>query len=49
VPVLTVVGLLELDGWNVSVLLLEPGVVKPVDVVQGGDLDLLDGYQGLLG
>jgi hypothetical protein len=49
VPVLTVVGLLKLDWCDVSVLFVEPGVVEPVDVVQGGDLDFLDGLAGLVG
>ena len=37
----TVVGLFQFDRWDVSVLFVESGVVEPVEVVQGGDLDLL--------
>ncbi len=38
---LTVVLLLKLDRWDVAVLFVESGVVEPVEVVQGRDLDLL--------
>ena len=45
----SVVDLFKLDWWDVSVLFVEPGVVEPVDVVQGRDLDLLDGLPELVG
>jgi hypothetical protein len=38
--VTTVVGLLEFDGRKVAVVLKQPVVVEPVDVVQGRGLDL---------
>jgi len=41
---LTVVRLLEFDWRDVAVLLVEPLVVEPVDVAQGGDLDLINGF-----
>jgi len=41
--VVTVVGLLELGWWDVAAGLEQAPVVEPVEVFQGGDLDLLDG------
>jgi len=41
--VLTVTGLLEFDGRDVAARLEQAAVVDPVDVLQGGDVDLLDG------
>src|ERR1022692_2212612 len=41
--VLTVVGGLEFGGRDVTAGFVEPPVVEPVDVFQGGDLDLLRG------
>jgi hypothetical protein len=38
--VVTVVLLLKLDRWDVAVLFVESRVVEPIEVVQGGDLDL---------
>jgi hypothetical protein len=46
---LTVVGLLQLDEWDVAVVFVEPAVVEPVDVVQGGDLDSSTVFQGRCG
>ena len=43
---LTVVGLLQLDGWDVSVDLEQPVAVEPVDPVQPGRFDVLDGPSG---
>jgi hypothetical protein len=40
---LTVVGCLELDRCEITAGLEETPVVEPVDVFEGGDLDLLDG------
>lgn len=39
----TVVGLLEFDGWDVAAVLVQAAVVIPVDPFQHGDLDLLGG------
>ena len=44
--VLTVVGGFEFGGWNVAAGLIEPPVVVPVDVVQGGEFDLFGGAPG---
>jgi len=41
--VLTVVDLFDFDGWKITVDFEQPVMVEPVDVVQGGGLDLLDG------
>ena len=43
---MTVVGGLEFGWRNVATGLVEPPVVEPVDVVQGGDLDLPGGPPG---
>ena len=40
---LTVVGGFEFGGWDVAAGLEKASVVEPVDVLEGGDLDLLDG------
>ena len=40
---MTVVGFLEFDRWDVAAGLKQAAVVEPVDVLEGGDLDLLDG------
>jgi hypothetical protein len=34
---------LQLGGWEVCGGAVQPSVVEPVDVLEGGDLDLLDG------
>jgi hypothetical protein len=47
--VLTVVGGLEFGGRDVSAGFLEAVVVEPVDVLEGGDLDLLGGVPGAAG
>ena len=46
---LSVVGGLEFDGWDVAAVLVEAAVVEPVDPFGGGELDLLDGPPGLAG
>ena len=40
---MTVVGVLEFDGWDVAGGAVQAAVVEPVDVLEGGDLDLFDG------
>jgi hypothetical protein len=40
---LTVVGGVEFGGWDVATGFEQPAVVEPVDVLEGGDLDLVDG------
>jgi len=47
--VLTVVGGFEFGRWNVAAGLEEPAVVEPVDVAEGGQLDLLSGAPGAAG
>ena len=37
-----VMGLLQLDGWNVAAVLEQAGGVEPVDPFRGGVLDLVD-------
>ena len=46
----TVVGVLELDGWNVAAGAVQPAVVEPVDVLHGGELDVVEaiGLAGML-
>jgi hypothetical protein len=44
-----VVSLFQLDGWDVSAVFEQPPMVEPVDVLQDGDLDLLDGLPWTLG
>jgi hypothetical protein len=39
---LTVVGRLELGGWHVVEFAVEAPVVEPLDVGEGGELDVLD-------
>ncbi len=39
---LSVVGGLELGGWDVADLAMEPPEVEPVDVFEGRELDLVD-------
>jgi len=46
---LTVVRVLEFDGWDVAAGLEQAAVVEPVDVLQSGDLDLLDRPPGPAG
>ena len=43
---MTVVGGFELGGRDVAAGLIEPPVVEPVDVFQGGQLDLFGVRQG---
>src|SRR3954464_16026648 len=40
---LSVVGHLEFDGWDVAAVLERAAVVEPVDVLGGGVLDVVDG------
>ena len=40
---LTVVGSLEFGRWDVAAGFEKTPVVEPVDVLEGGDFDLLDG------
>jgi hypothetical protein len=37
------VGCLEFGWWDVATGFEQASVVEPVDVLEGGDLDLLDG------
>ena len=46
VGVLTVVGGLEFGRRDVAAVFVEAAVVEPVDVFEGGDLDLLAVRQG---
>jgi len=45
----TVVGGFEFGGRDVFAGLVEAPVVEPVDVFEGGDLDLLGGVPGAAG
>jgi hypothetical protein len=47
--VLSVVGRLQFDRWDVAAVLVEAVVVEPVDPFGGGQLHLLDGAPGLSG
>ena len=40
---MTVVGGLELCGWDVAAVFVEASVVEPVDPFQGGDFDVVGG------
>ncbi len=42
----TVVGCLEFDGWDVVAVFVQAAVVVPVDPFQHGDLDLFGGPPG---
>jgi hypothetical protein len=42
----TVVGGFELGGRDISAGFVKRPVVEPVDVLEGGDLDLLGGVPG---
>ena len=44
---LSVVGRLHLDGWDVAAVLVEAVVVEPVDPFGSGVFDLVDGAPGL--
>ena len=46
---LTVVGPLQFDRWNVAAELVEAVVVEPVDPSGGGVFDLVDRVPGLAG
>jgi hypothetical protein len=43
---LTIVGGLEFSRWDVADLTVEAAVVEPVDVAQGGELQLVEGAPG---
>jgi hypothetical protein len=43
---LTVVGRLSFCWWEVADLAVEPALVEPVDVGEGGQLNLLEGAPG---
>ena len=42
----TVVLLLELHRWDVAAVAVQTPVVEPVDVLQGGDLDVVEALPG---
>ena len=46
---LSVIGCLQIDGWDVAAVFVEAAVVEPVDPFGGGQLDLLDRPPGLAG
>jgi len=46
---LSVVGGLQIDGWDVAAVFVEATVVEPVDPFGGGQFDLLDGAPRLAG
>jgi len=41
--VLSLIGSLQFERWDVATVLVEAAVVEPVDPFGGGQLDLLDG------
>jgi len=47
--VLSVIGCLQIDGWDVAAVFVEAAVVEPVDPFGGGQFDLLDGAPRLSG
>ena len=42
----TVVEVLELDRWDVVAGAVQPAVVEPVDVLQGGEFDVVEATPG---
>ena len=44
---LSVIGCLQIDGWDVAAVFVEAAVVEPVDPFGGGQLDLLNGPPGV--
>ena len=40
---LSLIGSLQFERWDVATVLVEAAVVEPVDPFGGGQLDLLDG------
>ena len=46
---LSVIGCLQIDGWDVAAVFVEAAVVEPVDPFGGGQFDLLDGAPRLSG
>ena len=43
---LTVVAVFELGGWDESELAVQAAVVEPVDVLEGGELDMVEPLPG---
>jgi hypothetical protein len=48
-PVLSVIGSLQIDRWDVAAVFVEAAVVEPVDPFDSGQLDLIDGAPRLAG
>ena len=46
---LSVVGRLQFDRWDVAAVFVEAVVVEPVDPLCGGQFDVVDGAPGLAG
>ena len=46
---LSVIGSLQIDRWDVAAVFVEAAVVEPVDPFGGGQFDFLDGAPGLAG
>jgi hypothetical protein len=46
---LSVIGGLQIGGWDVAAVFVEAAVIEPVDPFGGGHLDFLDGAPGLAG
>ena len=46
---LSVIGCLQIDGWDVAAVFVEAAVVEPVNPFGGGHLDVLDGAPRLAG
>ena len=44
---LSVIGRLQIDGWDVPAVFVEAAVVEPVDPFGGRQLDFFDGPPGL--
>ena len=44
---LSVVGGLQFDGWDVAAVFVEAAVVEPVDPFGGGEFDFFDAAPGL--
>lgn len=44
---LSVIGRLQLDRWDVAAVFVEAVVVEPVDPLRGGQFDVVDGAPGL--
>ena len=46
---LSVIGSLQIDRWDVAAVFVEAAVVEPVDPFGGGQFDFFDGAPGLAG